>query len=70
MKKDLKVVPIQAKVPRNKNEGEKQILRLVKEALTQSVDLIGLPEDCVSPNKDILEGYDSMNFLSSVAKDN
>ena len=70
MLKDIKVAIVQAKVPLSKNEGEKQILRLVKKAVTKSVDMVGLPEDCVSPYKDILDGYKSLDFLSKVAKDN
>ena len=70
MKKDLKVVVIQTQVPTSKEEGEKQIKRLVKEALTKPVDLIGLPEDCVASWNDIKSGYKPFEFLSKVAKEN
>lgn len=70
MKKDIRVVAIQTKVPTNKDEGETQVKRLVKEALTNPVDMIGLPEDCVASYKDIESGYRALDFLSSVAKEN
>ena len=47
MLKDIMVAVVQASVPMSKDEGEKQILRLVKDALSKPVDMIGLPEDCV-----------------------
>lgn len=70
MKKDIRVAAIQAKVPRDKNEGELQIRRLVKEAGRESVDMVGLPEDCVASYHDVRGGYDALSFLSSVAKEN
>lgn len=70
MLKDIRVAVIQAKVPMTKDEGEKQILRLVKEAVSEPVDIVGLPEDCVFPYKEIREGYKPLDFLSKVAKDN
>lgn len=70
MLKDTKVVALQAHVPFNKDEGEAQIKRLIAEAVREPVDIVGLPEDCVAPLKDIQEGYDPLKFLSQVAKDN
>lgn len=70
MLKDLRVAVIQAKVPKSKTEGEEQITRMVKEAVTQPLDMVGLPEDCVSPYKEIQEGYKPLDFLSKVARDN
>lgn len=71
MKKDLKVAIIQTRVPSSKNEGEQQVKRLVKEALKKPVDMIGLPEDCVTDNyEEIKSGYDALEFLSSIAKEN
>lgn len=71
MKKDIRVAIIQTKVPSSKNEGEQQVKRLVKEALKEPVDMIGLPEDCVTDNYDeIKSGYNALEFLSSVAKEN
>lgn len=69
MKKDIKVVAIQAKVPKDKTEGEAQIKRLVMEALKEPVDMIGLPEDCVASYNDVKSGYKALDFLSSVAKE-
>lgn len=70
MKKDIRVVAIQANVPKSKIEGEVQIKRLVAEALKEPVDMIGLPEDCLATHAEIRDGYDPMPFLSSVAKEN
>lgn len=70
MKKDIKVVAIQAKVPKDKTEGEAQIRRLVKEAVKEPIDMVGLPEDCVASYNDVRNGYDALSFLSSVAKEN
>ncbi len=69
MKKDIKVVAIQAKVPTSRNVGEPQIKRLVEEALKEPVDMIGLPEDCLVTFKEIESGYKPLDFLSSVAKE-
>lgn len=69
MKKDIKVVAIQAKVPTSRNVGEPQIKRLVEEALKEPVDMIGLPEDCLATFKEIESGYKPLDFLSSVAKE-
>ncbi len=70
MKKDIKVVAIQAFVPKTTKEGEEQVKRLVKEATSQPVDMVGLPEDCVAKFKDVEEGYKPLEFLSNVAKEN
>ncbi|KKS43974.1 MAG: Nitrilase/cyanide hydratase and apolipoprotein N-acyltransferase [candidate division CPR1 bacterium GW2011_GWA2_42_17] len=70
MKKDIKVAVFQTFVPKNKDKGEKQILRLVQAAVSQPVDLVGLPEDCVASRKDIKNGYDPLPFLSKVAREN
>lgn len=70
MIKDTKVVALQARVPFNKNEGEAQIKRLVSEAIREPVDIVGLPEDCVAPLKDVIAGYDPLKFLSQIAKEN
>lgn len=70
MKKGLRVVILQAKVPNSKEKGEEQILRLVKEAVTEPVDMVGLPEDCVAPLKEVRESYKPLAFLSFVAKEN
>lgn len=70
MIKDIRVVAIQAKVPKSKDEGESQIKRLVKEALKEPVDMVGLPEDCVATYGEIRLGYGALKFLSSVAKEN
>jgi len=70
MKKDIKVVAIQAGVPKNTTEGEVQIKRLVAEALKEPVDMIGLPEDCLATWAEIRGGYDPLPFLSSVAREN
>jgi len=70
MKKPLKVVAIQTQIPTSKDEGEKQISRLVKEALREPVDMIGLPEDCIASWNDIKSGYQPFEFLSKIAKEN
>jgi predicted amidohydrolase len=70
MKKDIKVAIIQAKVPTSKDNGEAQIMRFVKEAVKEPVDMVGLPEDCVTSYKDIRSGYKALDYLSSVAKEN
>lgn len=70
MIKSLKVVAVQTQVPTSKDVGEKQILRLVKEALKEPVDMVGLPEDCIASWSDIKQGYDPFDFLARVARDN
>ena len=70
MKKDLRVAVVQAKVPTSKEEGERQIGRLVKQALSEPVDMIGLPEDCIASWDDIKAGYKPFDFLSKIAKEN
>lgn len=70
MIKDLKIAVIQAKVPKNKIDGEEQIKRFVQEAVIKNVEMIGLPEDCVCSRKDINSGYNPFKFLSEVAKEN
>mgnify|MGYP001559676572 CR=1 FL=1 len=71
MKKDIKIAIIQTKVPTSKIGGEQQVNRLVKEALKKPADMVGLPEDCVTDNYDeVKSGYNALEFLSSVAKEN
>lgn len=71
MKKDLKVAIIQTKIAASKTDGEQQVKRLVKEALEEPVDMIGLPEDCITDQYDeVKSGYNALEFLSSVAKEN
>ncbi len=70
MTKDLKVAAIQSKVPKSKEEGEKQIKKLVAQAASQKVDFVGLPEDCVAKYDEVKNGYNAFPFLSSVAKEN
>lgn len=70
MKKDLTVAIIQTFVPKNKNEGEAQIHRLVSEIMKKPVDMIGLPEDCVATYDEVRNGYKPFGFLSKVAHDN
>ena len=71
MKKDLKVAIVQTKVPSSKTVGEGQIKKLVKEILKKPVDMVGLPEDCVTDDyAEIKSGYNALEFLSSVAKEN
>lgn len=70
MIKDIKVAVVQVKVPTSKDEGEAQIKRLVKEAVKEPVDMVGLPEDCVASYNDIKSGYKAFDFLSSIAKEN
>jgi len=71
MKKDIKIAIVQTKVPSSKTEGEQQIDRLVKEAVKLSVDLVGLPEDCVTDNYDeVKSGYNPIEFLSRQAREN
>jgi predicted amidohydrolase len=70
MIKDIKVVVIQAKVPKSKEEGEAQVKRLVFEAVKEPVDMVGLPEDCVATYNEIRNGYKALDFLSLVAKEN
>jgi predicted amidohydrolase len=69
MYKNVNVVAIQAFVPQNHIEGELQVKRLVSEACKQPVDIVGLPEDCLAPLKNIREGYQPFNFLSNIAKE-
>lgn len=70
MLKDIKVAAIQARVPFSKEEGEAQVKRLVAEACKAPVDIVGLPEDCIAPLKDIVAGYNPLELLASVARDN
>jgi predicted amidohydrolase len=68
MKKDLKVAIIQAEVPKSTELGEKQVERLVKEAVSKPIDLVGLSEDCVGLFKDIKKGYEPLKFLAKIAR--
>lgn len=68
MIKDLKVAVVQAEVPKSTSLGEKQVERLVKEAVSSPVDLVGLPEDCLASFDDIKNGYQPLKYLSSIAK--
>ncbi|MDD3661615.1 MAG: hypothetical protein PHG63_00975 [Candidatus Dojkabacteria bacterium] len=68
MKKDIRVAIIQAEVPKSTALGETQVDRLVSEAASQPVDLVGLPEDCLASFKDIVDGYDPLNYLSGIAR--
>lgn len=68
MLKDLKVAVIQSIVPQNYIKGEDKILRFVNTALFKTVDMVGLPEDCIASLDEIEKGYDPFVFLSSVAK--
>lgn len=71
MKKDLRVAIVQTKVPSSKTQGEQQIRKLVKEVLKEPVDMIGLPEDCITDDYDeIKSGYSPLEFLSSIAIEN
>src|SRR3989337_1965881 len=67
MIKDLKVAAVQAGVPQNHQEGEKQVVRLVKEAISKGVDMVGLPEYCLGPYANFPNSYDPFGFLSNVA---
>jgi predicted amidohydrolase len=68
MKKNLKAAIIQMQLPESTLIGEEQVDRLVKEAASQEVDIVGLPEDCLAKLDDIKNGYDAMSYLSSIAK--
>lgn len=68
MKKDFKVAVIQAHVPKSTLEGEQQVDRLVKEATSEPVDIVGLPEDCLAKFEDIKNDYDPLCYLSGIAK--
>lgn len=68
MKKNLKVAIIQTQIPESTLIGEEQVDRLVKEATSQEVDIVGLPEDCLAKLEDVKNGYDGMNYLSSIAR--
>ena len=70
MIKDIKAVALQAKVPKTLYDGEEQILKFIKEATKEQVDIVGLPEDCLGPWVEIKNNYDPFKFLSSVALDN
>lgn len=70
MKKDLKAAVVQYEIPKNFKEGEEKILRFVKEATEQKVDILGLPEECLAPQTDIRKGYNPFNFLSEISKTN
>ncbi len=71
MKKDINVAIVQTKVPTSKTEGELQIRKLIKEAVKEPVDIVGLPEDCVTDNYEEVEsGYNALEFLSRQAKEN
>ena len=70
MLKDIKVAALQMQVPRNKEEGEKQIAELVAVASKGGVDMVGLSEDCVARNSEVRDGYDPLIFLSKIAKEN
>jgi len=70
MVKDFRVAVVQAKVPQTREEGEAQVKRYIDEAVKKSVDMIGLPEDCLASLKYAIEGYDPFKFLSQLAKDN
>lgn len=70
MKKEVKVAIIQSQVPTSTKEGEEQVKRLVKEAASDPVDIVGLSEDCLVSFADAKAGYDSFGFLSKVAADN
>jgi predicted amidohydrolase len=67
MKKNMKVAVVQAKVPTSWQEGEKQVRRLVKKALSEEIDVIGLPEECLAPQSDVRKGYKPFEFLSNIA---
>jgi omega-amidase len=69
MLKDLRVVAIQSKVPKTKDEGEAQIRKFLTDATAESVDMVGLPEDCVCSYAEIKAGYRPMDFLQSIAKE-
>ncbi|PJB23582.1 hypothetical protein CO112_00550 [Candidatus Dojkabacteria bacterium CG_4_9_14_3_um_filter_150_Dojkabacteria_WS6_41_13] len=68
MLKDLSVAVLQTTVPTNSTDGEAQVERLVKEATSFNVDMVGLPEDCITPRLEISTGYAALNFLSAIAK--
>jgi predicted amidohydrolase len=69
MLKDLKVAIVQAKVPRNSSEGEAQIRKALVEATIKSVDMVGLPEDCLCGYGEIRAGYQPLEFLKSIARE-
>ena len=69
MKKDLQVAIVQTFVPDHKEEGEEQVRRLVREAVEQGADMVGLPEDCVCDYADTRAGYDALAFLAGVARE-
>lgn len=68
MLKDIRVAAVQASVPLDKNTGEAQVARLVKQAALNGAELVGLPEDCLAPLRDIENGYNPFPFLSGLAK--
>jgi predicted amidohydrolase len=70
MKKNLSVAVVQSLVPKDHIEGEKQILCLVKKALSKHTDMIGLSEECLASPAEINAGYDPLRFLSTIAKKN
>ncbi len=71
MKKDIRIAAIQAAIPKTTSEGENQVSRLIKAALSTPVDIVGLPEDCLVGNyNDVRNGYLPFEFLSKVAREN
>jgi omega-amidase len=68
MLKAVRVGAVQAHVPRSKDDGETQVIRFVEQATLSGAELIGLPEDCLAPSRDMKAGYDPFIFLSALAK--
>lgn len=71
MVKDIRIVVVQAKVPNSRRNGEEQARRIIKEVIKQPVDIIGLPEGCISPSpEELFRGYSPLNFIANLAKEN
>jgi predicted amidohydrolase len=68
MSKKVNVAVIQTKVPKTYKEAEKNIDRLLNEAIQKQVDIVGLPEDCLASYEEIGAGYRPFDFLSEVSR--
>jgi predicted amidohydrolase len=68
MLKDVKVAAIQTIVLQDKESGERQVTRLVEQAVLGGARIVGLPEDCIAPSLEMKAGYDPFTFLSGLAK--
>lgn len=70
MKKNLKVAVVQYQIPSDHKDAEGKVNELVKGSVFKGAEMVGLPEECLGFSENLKSGYDPLEFLGKIAKEN